>query len=163
MPQRNHFRDHIRQLPVYQKAQQILQLVDAISTLVDSDNSRQKESIQYMLELAHLIPAKIAGAEGAGLYDVKMQNAALIRQSAMDLITTRHSLEMEGFPHKDYLKLIPHEIEEFRVLFTDWVSTFDPWDYIIDRWGMFNPPGVSPDDKKPDEDLPFADLDTDLD
>lgn len=157
------FRDYLHKMPVYQKARHILQMVDAISTLVNMDDLFQKETIQHMIEQAHLIPAKIAGAEGAGLYDIKMQNAALIRKAGLDLITLRHSLEMGGFPHKEYLKLIPDEMEEFRVLFVDWVASFDPWDYVIDRWGLFNPPGVSPDDKDPDEDLPFGDPDWRLD
>ena len=29
------------------------------------------------------------------------------------------------------------------------------WDYIIDRWGLFNPPGVGPFDKDPDDDIQF--------
>ncbi len=159
MFEKDPFRNRIRKMPIYQKAGQILQLVDAISTLVEPDKPLQQETIQHMLTQAYLIPAKIAGAEGAGLYDIKMQNAALIRQSAMDILTFRHSLAMDGFPHKEYLDLIPDEIEEFRLLFVDWVNSFDAWDYIIDRWGLFNPPGVSPDDKDPDDDLPLGDLD----
>jgi hypothetical protein len=34
------------------------------------------------------------------------------------------------------------------------VASFDKWDYIIDRWGLFNPPGVGPFDKDPDDDIP---------
>jgi hypothetical protein len=32
-------------------------------------------------------------------------------------------------------------------------------DYIIDRWGLFNPPGVSPFDKDPDDGIPFTGFD----
>jgi len=46
-------------------------------------------------------------------------------------------------------------IEEYRLLFIDWVAGFDKWDYIIDRWGLFNPPGIGPFDKDPDDDIPF--------
>ncbi|HNW57202.1 MAG TPA: hypothetical protein PLR88_09465 [Bacteroidales bacterium] len=46
-------------------------------------------------------------------------------------------------------------IEEYRLLFIDWVAGFDKWDYIIDRWGLFNPPGVGPFDKDHDDDIPF--------
>ena len=46
-------------------------------------------------------------------------------------------------------------IEEYRLLFIEWVAGFDKWDYIIDRWGLFNPPGVGPFDKDPDDDIPF--------
>ena len=35
------------------------------------------------------------------------------------------------------------------------VLKFDQWNYIIDRWGLFNPPGVGARDKDPDDDIPF--------
>lgn len=47
------------------------------------------------------------------------------------------------------------ELDTFRVLFAEWVNTFDCWNYHIDRWGLFNPPGINYDDIDPDEDLPF--------
>jgi len=46
-------------------------------------------------------------------------------------------------------------VDELRILFAEWVKTFDPWDYIIDRWGLFNPPGINYDDHDPDDDIPF--------
>jgi len=46
-------------------------------------------------------------------------------------------------------------IEEYRLLFIEWVAGFDKWDYVIDRWGLFNPPGIGPFDKDPDDDIPF--------
>ncbi len=55
----------------------------------------------------------------------------------------------------DYLQVLRDEIELFRVEFAEWVKTFDHWDYIIDRWGLFNPPGVNYDDHDPDDDIPF--------
>ena len=47
------------------------------------------------------------------------------------------------------------EIDEFRLLFIDWVAGFDEWNYIKDDWGLFNPPGLNAHDKDPDEDIPF--------
>jgi hypothetical protein len=46
-------------------------------------------------------------------------------------------------------------MEEFRLLFIDWVAGFDQQNYVIDRWGLFNPPGVSAHDHDPDDDIPF--------
>jgi hypothetical protein len=46
-------------------------------------------------------------------------------------------------------------MEEFRILFAEWVATFDNENYSIDRWGLFNPPGVNYDDHDPDDDIPF--------
>jgi len=74
----------------------------------------------------------------------------------MDLYVNIGAFRFEdGAPELGYINLIRDEIEEFRFLFVDWVSSIDPWNYIIDRWGMFNPPGVSAHDKNPDDDLPF--------
>jgi hypothetical protein len=56
---------------------------------------------------------------------------------------------------KDYISLLRNEIDEFRLLFIDWVASFDAWNYIKDDWGLFNPPGVSAHDKDPDDDIPF--------
>lgn len=70
-----------------------------------------------------------------------------------------HSLDMFGFEHVEYYQMVRDLIEEYRLLFIDWVSKFDPWDYIIDRWGLFNPPGVGPFDHDPDDDIPFNGFD----
>ena len=56
---------------------------------------------------------------------------------------------------KEYITLLRNEIEEFRLLFIEWVAGFDKSNYIIDRWGLFNPPGVTAYDKDPDDDIPF--------
>jgi len=84
-----------------------------------------------------------------------MENAAIIRKSAMDLIVGLRGLEMFGFNEPQYFDLLRAEMEEFRLLFIEWVAGFDKDNYIIDRWGLFNPPGVGPHDKDPDDDIPF--------
>jgi hypothetical protein len=108
-----------------------------------------------MLEDASMICAKIAGAEGGDIYDIRMECAAIIRKSARDLSLHVHSLRTFGFKEVHYYQLIRDAIEEFRLLFIDWVDSFDQQNYFIDRWGLFNPPGVGPFDKDPDEDIPF--------
>ena len=70
-----------------------------------------------------------------------------------------HSLEDFGFENVEYFQIIRNLIEEYRLLFIDWVSSFDKWNYIIDRWGLFNPPGVTPFDKDVDDNIPFSGFD----
>lgn len=106
-----------------------------------------------MLEDAMIIPVKISGAEAVELYDLKMENAAIIRKAARELYIIAGSLRYEE--NKEYIELLRNEIEVFRLLFIDWVAEFDAWNYIIDRWGLFNPPGVSAHDKDPDDDILF--------
>ncbi len=109
-----------------------------------------------MMENAFLIPTKIAGALSARWYDLKMENAALIRKAARELYVQAGSLRFEDcIKDKDYINLLRNTIDEFRLLFIDWVASFDVWDYIKDSWGLFNPPGVNAHDKDPDDDLPF--------
>jgi len=75
-----------------------------------------------------------------------MENAAIIRKSAMRLMIQNHSLKMFGFEYVEYFQMVRDLIEEYRLLFIDWVERFDKSNYIIDRWGLFNPPGVGPFD-----------------
>ena len=100
-----------------------------------------------------MLTAKIVNAEGGDLYDIRMENAAIIRKAARDLMVQNHSLEMFGFEHVEYYSIIRTLLEEYRLLFIDWVAGFDIWNYCIDRWGLFNPPGVGPFDHDPDENI----------
>lgn len=164
-------RNRITSLPIYKKAEEICLLVNRMLTNSDPDELTESEYMEgiesvmiqrmfeenkeFMLANAMMIPAKIAGAEGADIYDLRMENAAMIRKAARELITDARGLQMNGFKEVEYLDLLREEVEEFRILFAEWVSSFDPENYVIDRWGLFNPPGVNYDDHDPDDDLPF--------
>lgn len=156
--------DSIRKMPLYQKGLEIYELAYKITGLVTDDeygslgkeeNELLKHHAEYLKNNASIINAKIAGAEGADLYDLRMENAAIIRKAAREILTDSTGLKIYGFEHVEYLDLLRNEVEQFRVLFAQWVKTFDPWNYSIDRWGLFNPPGVNYDDKDPDDDIPF--------
>ncbi|HUH29612.1 hypothetical protein [Gelidibacter sp.] len=152
-------------LPVFQKAREIIDLVGSIIDSVEKTDiefgdpieaEMLQHNLKYMRMNATLIPAKIAGASSEDmLYDIRMENATLIRKAAMELITDARGLQMHGYPDIEYLDILRKEIEDFRILFAEWVKTFDCWNYVIDRWGLFNPPGVNYDDVDPDDDIPF--------
>ncbi len=142
-------------IPIFRKGEEIYDLVTRITDLIPEDNEHLMFVKSCMLDDAVQLTVKVAGAEAAGLYDLKMENAALIRKAARDLMVQQHSLDMFGFENVEYYQMVRNLIEEYRLLFIDWVAGFDKWDYIIDRWGLFNPPGVGPFDKDPDDDIPF--------
>ena len=142
-------------LPIYRKGKEIFDMVSKITALIPENDEYLMEVKGCMLSDAAQLTVKVAGAEAAGLYDLKMENAAIIRKAARDLIVQQHSLDMFGFEYVGYYQIVRDLIEEYRLLFIDWVAGFDKWDYIIDRWGLFNPPGVGPFDKDPDDDIPF--------
>ncbi len=141
-------------LPIYQKGMEIYELTSKIVDLIPEDDDHLQEIKRFMLEDAGMLCAKIAGAEGGDIYDIRMECAAIVRKSARDLVVHCRGLQMFGFKETQYLDLIREEIEQFRLLFIDWVASFDQWNYLIDRWGLFNPPGVGPHDPDPDDDLP---------
>ena len=149
--------DETHKMPIFQKAEQILRLTEGLVQIVPDENEfLQETTVRFMLENAMIIPAKIAGAEGGDLYDLRMENAAIIRKAARELYVMAGSLRYEeGITDNDYIDLLRNTIDEFRFLFIDWVASFDVWNYIKDSWGLFNPPGVNAHDKDPDEDIPF--------
>lgn len=55
---------------------------------------------------------------------------------------------MFGFEYVEYFQIVRNLLEEYRLLFIEWVAGFD-------RLGLFHPPGVGPFDKNSDEDIPF--------
>ena len=157
--------DEWEKMPLFKKAREILDLVDHLIDSVEKTDidfeepvraEMLKNNLKYMAENASIIPAKIAGAfDEDMLYDIKMENATIIRKAARELITDARGIQMHGYQDTEYLDILRSEVEEFRVLFAEWVKTFDEWNYIIDRWGLFNPPGINYDDDDPDDDLPF--------
>ena len=144
-----------KELPIYRKGKEIFDVVHQITELIPEDNERLQSIKGLMIADAAQLTVKVAGASAAGLYDMKMEAATIIRKAARDLMVSNHSLEMFGFNEVHYFQIVRDLIEEYRLLFIDWVAGFDKWDYMIDRWGLFNPPGVGPFDKDPDEDIPF--------
>ncbi len=160
-----HMKEVWEQLPLFKKAREIVDLVEHLvkaveNTDIEYENEIESEMMQHNLDYlrknAMIIPAKIARvANDDIIYDLRMENAAIIRKAARELVTDARSLEMHGYKDEEYLDLLRKEVDEFRVLFAEWVKTFDPWNYIIDRWGLFNPPGVNYDDHDPDDDIPF--------
>lgn len=149
-------------IPLMEKAMEIRELVDHIleaapeegADLNDADESNKrreferealKDQIDEMYGASILIPAKIAGAEGGDLYDIRMENAALIRKAARELIVGLRGLEIFGYDEQPYFNLLREQMEEFRKLFVAWVQAFDMRRFVADEWGLFNPPGVDPD------------------
>ncbi|REE05920.1 hypothetical protein [Marinoscillum furvescens] len=142
--------DSHQNLPIFKKGEEILQLTEKVVSLItDEDDEVLNEYKRWMIQDATTLCVRVAGAEAGELYDIKMESAALIRKAARELRVNCTGLRMMGYKQPDYLKLIQSEIEEYRHLFIEWVSTFDPWNFEVDNWGLFNPPGVDPNAPNP--------------
>uniref|UniRef100_UPI00404A0148 hypothetical protein n=1 Tax=Flavobacterium sp. TaxID=239 RepID=UPI00404A0148 len=135
------------QSPLLQKAFEIVQLTIGLEKIIPEDNEFLQASKGFMLENAYMLPTKIAGAEAVDFYDLRMEYATIIRKAARELFVQAGSLRFEkDINANDYILLLRNTIDDFRILFIGWVQTFNQNEYIPDAWGLFNPPGVSPED-----------------
>lgn len=140
---------------LFRKGMEIYEVTSRICDLIPEENDNLQRIKTDLLTDASMLSVKVAGAESAELYDLKMEAAAIIRKAARDLQIGNHTLEMFGFEYVEYFKIIRDLLEEYRLLFIEWVAGFDKWNYVIDRWGLFNPPGIGPFDNDPDDDISF--------
>lgn len=123
-------------LPIVKKAKDIFQTINALIATIDYE----KDDLGYrdiLFEDIAIINAKISGAEAAELYTLRMENAVIIKIHARNIITITSGMKMMKLGHEEYLNLLRDEMEEFRILFVDWVNSFDKSDDIPDDWGLF--------------------------
>ena len=88
---------------------------------------------------------------------LKWKTLQLLENQQRNLMVCYHGLEMFGFEEAKYYLMVREKIEEFRLLFVDWVANFNPKHFITDHWGLFNPPGISHDYEQRDDELNFLD------
>lgn len=150
-----------KKTPLFQKSEEIFETLKTIVSLFPEEKEMLFELKGQLFENAAIIQAKLAGAYQVKIYDLKMENATFIRKAARDLMVSYHSLEMVGFKEVNYYQIIRNLIEEFRLLFIEWVASFNQKHFITDEWGLFNPPGVKHDYEQSDNELDFLDEDED--
>lgn len=135
------FRDRssfTRNLPVFKKAEEILQIVHTLKEIIDPEKE-QFPIVELMWSNAILIPAKIMGAEGGDLYSIRIDNAVLIKLAAVEIKGYALLLKVEGLCDENYVTLLRNTIDEFRVDFLDWVAGFDKENDIQDAWNFLIP------------------------
>jgi hypothetical protein len=121
--------------PLMKKSQYIVSLTHA---LVGSlDEARKELYGGIMMESAMILGVKFAGAEGVEDYILKMENATLMKIHARSLRTMTYQLALEETHAEEHLQLLREAIDEFKLLFVDWVKTFEHSDRYDDGWGLF--------------------------
>ncbi|EHQ27191.1 hypothetical protein [Mucilaginibacter paludis] len=128
-------REKYEHLPVYRKSQEIFELVEIIADALKEDEMKESLAGQMWTNAA-LIQAKIAGAEGGGIYTLRMQNAVLIKLAVQDMFNAISFAEMVNINEEDYVQLMREKIEEFRLVFVDWIRGFDKTYDIPDNWAI---------------------------
>ncbi len=145
---------------LFDKGGEIINLVAEIVALIPDDEPMLQSIAEFMKADAYILQVKVSGAEAVSLWDIKMECAALIRQSGKSLYIHKHSLEAFDFEYVSYMDLLRTAVDEYKLLFKAWIATFDPQKAIEDDWGLFNPIGKIFDDS---DDIDFDDDDDDFD
>lgn len=127
--------ERVDNLPIMKKAREMFDIVDSLVELIDDDDAFIAHYRSMLFEDASIICAKIAGAEGGDLYSLRMENAVLIKIHARNLLAQTSGLKMLGFKDVRYLQVLRDAIEEFRLLFIEWVEGFDKTNDVADNWG----------------------------
>ncbi|MDO3626888.1 hypothetical protein [Mucilaginibacter sp. BT774] len=127
--------DKYRKLPIFQKSEEILELAEVIAETLKED-SKKEHLASEILGNAMIMQVKIAGAEGGGLYSLKMQSAVVIKIAAQDMLNAVIFSAMVNINEEDYVQLMREKVEEFRMEFLNWIRGFDKSYDIPDNWGI---------------------------
>jgi hypothetical protein len=122
-------------LPIYKKAKEIEGLTETLVSSFDNNKKgRNKEISKKLISHSKKLSQKIAAAEGGDIYSLRISNALQIRSFAKELQTMLNLSAALKLAHRDYITFIINEVDRFRELFLDWVSTFDKTNDIHDDW-----------------------------
>ncbi|GGZ20721.1 hypothetical protein GCM10007049_11640 [Echinicola pacifica] len=127
--------ERIENHPVMQKAKDILHLTEAMVGALDEMSKDMYGT--FMIEDATLICGKFSGAEGVDDYILKMENAVFMKVHARHLNSMTYSVPMVDTHAEEHLELLRDALEEFKLLFVEWVKGFDPSHKYDDGWGLF--------------------------
>ncbi|MEQ8358866.1 MAG: hypothetical protein RH860_05210 [Cytophagales bacterium] len=123
---------------LFKKGIEIYEVCKSIISLIPEENTTLKQVSEFIISDALNLSVKVAGASKTKSYDLQIEAAVIIRKSARDLMVQNHSLEMFGLKEFDYFKIVRGLIEEYRLLFVEWVKGFEKPEPIEDNWGLIN-------------------------
>lgn len=111
-------------LPIYKKGKEIYDVIDRICQVIETDVLFLGKEKDAILNAASLLSSEVETAEHDQSEEQKMKSAAII-QNAADLLPFRmHSIAAYGFTHVEYFQIVLPMIDEYRLLFIDWVAGF---------------------------------------
>lgn len=132
---------------LYQKAIDILNLTQTLCDLMP-DEEYEEMTKSLMLQNAMIIPAKIRGGMAVDdVYSIVMENAVIIKVNICELKAQLWACDEIHGIEKEYIQVLRNEIEQFKEIFIQWVSSFDKASDYPDEWHLFNDPSSFPDEE----------------
>ena len=123
---------------LYAKWQEIVFLLKGILVplMENADDTLLSHAAGDFYSDSHIVAVKIKSSEAAGIYTVRMENAAIIRKAAQGIASGLLLFMEDDDIDESHIMVIRNEINAFRLLFIEWVNTFEK-DEFRDEWGLF--------------------------
>lgn len=127
---------------LYEQWREVYRLVMTFAAVLaeDPDSDTPASEEQWTKRLIHenamIVAPKIISASHTSLYVLQMENAALIRFNCRQLMEQVNYAALTGQADAAYVDVIEEAMEQFRLLFRDWIATFRRDEYE-DEWGLF--------------------------
>lgn len=125
----------VQSLPIVQKAGLISDLIISFSEHL-GETDVEFEYKKILLNAGFEICNKLVIAETSSYFNDKMENALLVKIAIKKVLHQLAGMQVLGISDVEYSQLIENEIEEFRSLFNNWVSTFDKSITLLDGWDL---------------------------
>jgi hypothetical protein len=121
---------------MYNQWREVFGLVSAFAENLPDEEDEMLSTRSMIYQNAYIVAPKIMSACGDTLYQIKMENAALIRFNCRQLWEQVAFAVLMGNADPTHREVIEEALEEFKGLFCQWVAIFKKDEYE-DEWGLF--------------------------
>lgn len=121
---------------MYNQWREVFRLVSAFAEALPDEEDEILSTRSMIYQNAYIVAPKIMSASGDTLYQIKMENAALIRFNCRQMWEQVAFAVLEGTADREHKEVIEEAIDQFKALFREWVATFKR-DEFNDEWGLF--------------------------
>lgn len=121
---------------LYNQWRELFGLVTAFAENLPPEEDELLSTKALIYQNAYVIAPKIVSASGDTLYQIKMENAALIRFNCRQMWEQIAFAAFTDIADPAHKEVIEAELDKFRELFSQWVATFRKDEYE-DDWGLF--------------------------
>ena len=121
---------------LYNQWREVFGLVMAFVETLPEEEDETLSTKSMIYQNAYIVAPKIMSACGDTLYQIKMENAAIIRFNCRQLWEQIAFAALTGAADKEYKNLIEEALNQFKEWFRQWVATFKKDEYE-DEWGLF--------------------------
>lgn len=121
---------------LYNQWREVFGLVMAFADTLPPEEDELLSTKAMIFQNAYIIAPKIMSGCGDTLYQIKMENAALIRFNCRQMWEQIAFAVLMGNADEEHKKVIEEGLNRFKELFRQWVATFKPDEYE-DDWGLF--------------------------